>query len=112
MQPHRCPLILGFSVTPNQTYHFEADVFYDVTDVMLEYMDLIGRIEAIRTGRTLDQEIRYELRSVGKQALKLPLTAHGLTRLADCIRWGDMAGCQFAIGFRTVWGQRLGPQII
>lgn len=112
MTVHRCPLILGFSVTPSQTYHFEPDVFYDVTDVMPQYMDLIGRIEAIRTGRTLDQEIRYELHAAGRPGLKLLLTAHGLTRLADVIRWGDMASCPFAIGFRTVWGQRRGPQIV
>ena len=55
MEVHRCPLILGFSVTPIQTYHFEPDVFYDVTDVIREYMDLIGRIEAIRTGRPLEE---------------------------------------------------------
>lgn len=112
MAVHRCPLILGFSVTPHQTYHFEPDIFYDVTDVMPQYLDLIGRIEAIRTGRTLDQEIKYELRSVGRQSLKLSMTAHGLSRLADAVRWGEMAGCQFAIGFRTVWGQRRGPEIV
>ena len=112
MTPHRCPLILGFSVTPVQTYHFEPDVFYDVADVMPQYMDLIGRIEAIRTGRTLEQELRYELRELGKSGLKLPLTTHGLTQLGDLIRWGGMAGCKFAIGFRTVWGQRRGPQIV
>src|SRR5262249_10349223 len=112
MKVYRCPLILGFSVTPHQTYHFEPEIFYDVTDVMPQYMDLIGRIEAIRTGRKLDQEIKYELSSVGKPALKLSLTAHGLTRLADVVRWGDMASCPFAIGFRTVYGRRLGPEIV
>jgi LmbE family N-acetylglucosaminyl deacetylase len=114
MQIHRCPLILAFSVTPIQTYHFEADVFYDVSDVMPAYMDLIGRIEAIRTGRTLTEEIKYELQSVGTrgQGLKLSLTGHGLTRLGDVIRWGDMTGSKFAIGFRTIWGQRRGPAIV
>jgi LmbE family N-acetylglucosaminyl deacetylase len=111
MRQHRCPLILAFSVTPGQTYHFEPDVFYDVTDVMPEYVDLIGRIEAIRTGRPLKQEIKYEFRSVGKEGLNLPLTTHGVIRLADALRWGDMAGCQFAIGFKTVWGQRRGPKL-
>jgi LmbE family N-acetylglucosaminyl deacetylase len=112
MSQHRCPLILGFSVTPGQTYHFDPDVFYDVTDVMPEYMDLIGRIEAIRAGRTLEQVTRHEFRALAKGGFKLPLTAHGVLRLADALRWGDMAGCQFAIGFRTVWGQRRGPQIL
>ena len=50
MRVQRCPLILAYSVTPAQTYHFKPDVFYDVTDVMPAYVDLIGRIEAIRTG--------------------------------------------------------------
>jgi hypothetical protein len=68
-------------------------------------------VEAIRTGRTLEQELRYELRELGKSGLKLPLTAHGLSQLGDLIRWGSMTGCKFAIGFRTVWGQRRGPQI-
>jgi hypothetical protein len=111
MKQHRCPLILAFSVTPGQTYHFEPDVFYDVTDVMPAYLDLIGRIEAIRTGRTLDQEIHYEFRELAHDKRTFPLTAHGVLRLADALRWGDMAGCQFAIGFKTVWGRRLGPSL-
>jgi LmbE family N-acetylglucosaminyl deacetylase len=111
MQAHRCPLILAYSVTPKQTYHFEPDVFYDVSDVMPQYLDLIGRIEAIRTGRTLEQEILGEFRELRREKRTFPLTAHGVTRLADALRWGDMAGCQFAIGFKTVWGQRLGPQL-
>jgi LmbE family N-acetylglucosaminyl deacetylase len=110
MSEHRCPLILAYSITPAQTYHFEPDVFYDVTDVMPEYLDLIARIDAIRTGRPLKQEIRWELRMLaGGPAL--PLTQHGLTRLADAVRWDDMAGCQYAIGFKTVWGQRRGPRL-
>jgi LmbE family N-acetylglucosaminyl deacetylase len=111
MKQHRCPLILAYSVTPGQTYHFEPDVFYDVTDVMPEYMDLIGRIEAIRTGRTLEVETKYEFRALARNGLKLPLTAHGVIRLADALRWGDMTGCQFAVGFKTVWGQRRGPEL-
>jgi hypothetical protein len=34
-----------------------------------------------------------------------------MIRLAEALRWGDMAGCQFAIGFKTVWGERRGPQL-
>lgn len=112
MEVHRCPLILGFSITPVQTYHFEPDIFYDVTDVMPEYLELIGRIEAVRTGRTLDQEIHYEFRTLGRDARTMPLSAHALIRLADAVRWGEITGCKFAIGFKTVWGQRRGPQII
>jgi LmbE family N-acetylglucosaminyl deacetylase len=110
MRQHRCPLILAFSVTPGQTYHFDPDVFYDVTDVMSEYMDLVGRIEAIRTGRTLKQEVHWEFRTLAS-GRTLPLTRHGMIRLADALRWGDMAGCEYAIGFKTVWGNRRGPQL-
>jgi LmbE family N-acetylglucosaminyl deacetylase len=110
MKQYRCPLILAFSVTPAQTYHFEPDVFYDVTDVMPEYVDLIGRIEAIRTGRTLKQEVRWEFRTLAGGPTP-PLTRHGMIRLADALRWGDMAGCQFAVGFKNVWGERRGPQL-
>jgi LmbE family N-acetylglucosaminyl deacetylase len=113
LKTYRCPMILGFAVSPAQTYHFDPDVFYDVTDVMPQYMDLIGRIEAIRTGRTLQQEIRYELRRVaGKPGRNLPLTAHAMTQLAESIRWGEKTGCEFALAFRTVWGQRRGPPIV
>lgn len=111
MSQFRCPLILGFSVTPVQTYHFEPDVFYDVTDVMPEYMNLIGRIEAIRSGVTLEEAIRAEYTTRGRNPMKLPLTAHGVLRLADAVRWGDTTGCPYAVGFRTVWGQRRGAPI-
>ncbi|MBI4621819.1 MAG: hypothetical protein HY736_01200, partial [Verrucomicrobia bacterium] len=39
LTPHRAKLILACGVTPVQTYHFEPDVYYDVSDVMPEYMD-------------------------------------------------------------------------
>jgi hypothetical protein len=81
-----------------------------VTDVMPAYVDLIGRIEAIRTGRTLEQEIRWEFRTLAS-GQTLPLTRYGMIRLADALRWGNMAGCPFAVGFKTVWGERRGPQL-
>lgn len=112
MQPQRCPLILAFGVSPKQTYHFEPDVFYDVTDVMGEYLDLICRIEAVRTGRTLQQEIQWELRMLGREIRTFPLSSHALIRLAEALRWGDMANCRFAIGFKTVWGDRRGPPLL
>jgi LmbE family N-acetylglucosaminyl deacetylase len=104
----RCPLIYAFDVTPSQTYHFEADVYYDVTEVMPAYMDLIARVEAIRTGRTVKEEVHTEVRTRGQT---LQLSAHGLLRFADCVRFGDRTGCPFAIGFRTVWGQRRGEPL-
>jgi LmbE family N-acetylglucosaminyl deacetylase len=108
---HRIPLIYAFNVTPTQTYHFEPDVFYDVTDVMPAYMDLIARVEAIRTGRSLKQEIKYEFKTLSGAGLALALSTHGVVRLGEALRWGNETGCQFAIGLRTVWGQRRGPQL-
>lgn len=112
MRPLRSPLIYAFGVTPVQTYQFEPDVYYDVTDVMPEYMDLISRVEAVRTGRKLEQEIKYEFRTLGAQGKPMPLSAHAVVRLAEALRWGNRAGCQFAIGFRTVWGPRWGQKIV
>ena len=76
-----------------------------MADVMPEYMDLIGRIEAIRTGRPLDQELRYELRQLGKSGLKLPLTTHGLTgRLRP-----DSLGRHGRMQIRRWVSDRVGP---
>jgi len=104
----RCPLIYAFDVTPSQTYHFEADVYYDVTEVMPAYMDLIARVEAIRTGRTVKEEVHTVVRT---RSQTLQLSAHGLLRFADCVRFGNRTGCPFAIGFRTVWGPRRGEPL-
>lgn len=111
MTAHRAPLIYAFGVTPIQTYHFEPDVYYDVTDVMGEYMDLIARVEAIRTGRSVQQEIRHEFKTLAGNGKTLRLSAHGVLRLSEALRWGNQTGCQFAIGFRTVWGERRGPAL-
>ena len=112
MRVQRSPLIYAYGVTPKQTYQFEPDVYYDVTDVMPEYMDLISRVEAVRTGRPLKQEIRYEFRTLAREGKTIPLSAHAVVRLAEALRWGNRAGCQFAVGFRTVWGPRWGQKIV
>jgi LmbE family N-acetylglucosaminyl deacetylase len=109
---HRAEQIYAFNVTPIQTYHFEPDVFYDVTDVMPAYMDLIARVEAIRTGRSLKEEIRYEFKTLSGAAETLALSEHGVVRMGEALRWGNETGCRFAIGLRTVWGQRRGPQLV
>jgi LmbE family N-acetylglucosaminyl deacetylase len=107
----RVPLIYAYDVSPIQTYHFDADVFYDVTDVMPAYMDLLARIDAIRAGQTLEQAVQHEFR-VLRTGQAFRLSGHGLTRLADCIRFGNRTECQFALGFRTVWGRRRGEDLL
>lgn len=109
---HRAEIVYAYGVTPQQTYHFEPDVYYDVTDVMPQYMDLIARVEAIRTGRSLKEEIKWEFKTLAGEGQTLPLSAHGVLRLSEALRWGHRSGCRFAVGFRTVWGERRGPQLI
>jgi LmbE family N-acetylglucosaminyl deacetylase len=109
---HRAPLIYAFNVTPHQTWHFEPDVFYDVGDVMPAYMDLIARVEAIRTGRSLQEELGYELKTRSGAAPTLTMSEHGVVRMGEALRWGNETGCRYAIGLRTVWGQRRGPQLV
>jgi hypothetical protein len=79
---------------------------------MPEYMDLISRVEAVRTGRSLQQEIRYEFRTLAGGGKPIPLSAHAMVRLAETVCWGNRAGCQFATGFRTVWGPKWGQKIV
>jgi LmbE family N-acetylglucosaminyl deacetylase len=109
---HRAEQVFAFNVSPHQTYHFEPDVFYDVSDVMPAYMDLIARVEAVRTGRSLKEEIRYELKTLSGAHATLALSEHGVVRMGEALRWGNETGCRFAIGLRTVWGQRRGPQLV
>ena len=108
----RCPLIYAYSATPHQTYHFDEDVYYDVTDVMPEYMDLIARVEAIRVGVPVSRVIRHEFRPANGAGPTLRLSPDGLIQFAECVRFGNRAGCPYAMGFRTVWGQRRGPTLI
>jgi LmbE family N-acetylglucosaminyl deacetylase len=111
MTHHRCPLIYAFDVTPPQTYHFEPDVYYDVTPVMPDYMELLAGTDSCMSGRPVEEVVQHELRTLGKSPQTLRLSGHGLSRLADCLRFGQRAGCRFALGFRTVWGHRRGENI-
>jgi len=107
----RCPLIYAYDVSPAQTYHFEADVYDDVTDVMPEYMDLLAGTDSCLSGQPVEEMIRYDFFMRGSHPKSIPLSGHGLLRFADCVRFGHRAGCQFALGFRTVWGQRRGENL-
>jgi hypothetical protein len=86
-------------------------VFYDVTEVMSDYMDLLAGTDSCLSGRPVEQVVEHEFRSLGHVPQTLRLSAHGTTRLADCVRNGQRAGCRFALGFRTVWGHRRGESL-
>jgi LmbE family N-acetylglucosaminyl deacetylase len=107
----RCPLIYAYDVTPAQTYHFEADVYYDLTPVMPDYMELIAGTDSCLSGRPVEEVIRHEFRTLGDPGRTLRLSGHGLLRFSDCVRFGQRAQCPFAIGFRTVWGRRRGETL-
>ena len=104
-----CPLVYAFDLTPRQTYAFTPDVFYDVGDVLGEFMDLILAVDACAWRKDEGSSVTAEFRNVGPGNRPIRLSHHGLSRLGDCIRFGDLAGCRFALGFRTVWGDRRGP---
>src|SRR5262249_41226327 len=107
----RCPLIYAYDVSPAQTYHFEADAYYDVTPVMPDFMELIAGADSCLSGRSVEEVIRHELRALGETGYTLRLSGHGLVRMADCLRFGQRAHCPFALGFRTVWGTRRGESL-
>jgi LmbE family N-acetylglucosaminyl deacetylase len=111
-QSRRCPLIYACNITPHQTYHFEPDAYYDVTDVMAEYMELLTSIDSCRAGRPAEEIVHHEFRVLGKHPQTFRLGQHGLLKLADCLRFGDVARCRFAMGFHTVWGKRRGENLI
>ena len=100
------PLIYAYDLTPVQTYHFEPDVYFDVSVVMKPFMELILAVDACANRLTAQKLIAAEFRTTTKPKVNLRLSHHGMLRLADCLRFGDRSGCPFALGFRTVWGRR------
>ena len=111
MHPQRCPLIYAYTVTPGETYHFEPDVYYDVTEVMHDYMELIIGCDSCDLVRPVEEVITHEFRTLGKVPQTIRLSPHGVLKLADCLRFGNSAGCGFAMGFRTIWGLRRGESL-
>lgn len=107
----RCPLIYAYDVSPSQTYRFEPDVYYDITDDLPAYMDLLAGTDSCLSGRPVKDVLEYEFRSLRAAAPAIPLSGHGLSRFADCVRFGQRAGCRYALGFCTVWGQRRGESL-
>lgn len=107
----RCPLIYSYTVTPIQTYHFAPDVYYDVTEVMQDYMALLSHTDSCLSGKPVDEIVNYEFKILGKTPQTLRLTGHGLIKLADCIAQGSCARCLFANGFKTVWGCQRGEKL-
>ncbi len=112
MHEHRCPLIYAFSALPGETYHFEPDVYYDISDAIPDYMELLVGCDACDMVRPIEEVVNYEFRILGKAPQTLRLGPHGAHKLADCLRYGSITGCTFALGFRTVWGRRRGEKLL
>jgi hypothetical protein len=87
-------------------------VYYDVTAVMPEYMELLAGTDSCLSGKPVEDRIRYEFRTLGQRPQTLRLSAHGMSKMTDCLRFGQVARCPFALGFRTVWGKRRGENLI
>jgi|GEM_PF-1733569 len=106
-----CPLVLAYDATPRQTITFTPDVFYDVTDVMPDYMELILKIDSILNRVSAESLVQAQFAMTAPPSAPMRLSAHGKLRLADCLRHGDLGGCPFGQGFRTVWGDKRGPSL-
>ena len=108
-----CPLIYSFDISGRQTYHFEPDAFYDVGHVMGEYMELIWSTCSVYFGWRGDDGLagRFQYAD-GGEPRELKLCVHGLRRFADCIRFGNIARCTYALGFKTVCGKRRGEDLM
>ncbi|MBI3920904.1 MAG: hypothetical protein HY318_05740 [Armatimonadetes bacterium] len=87
--------ISAYDVTAHQTLNFKPDA-------MREYMALIAGTDSCLSGRPVEEVIHYEFRWLEYASDPLRLRGHGLARFADCVRFGDESGCQFALGLRTV----------
>jgi LmbE family N-acetylglucosaminyl deacetylase len=110
LKAERIKRIMAFTITPWQTYHFEADAYFDVGDVMPEYMELLNDVDSAYFGNSPESAMHYEVRDV-RNGRVIRLGAHARTKYADCISHGSRAGCEYAIGFRQVWGKRWGEKM-
>lgn len=106
-----CRNVLAYSTTPRQTYDFSPDVFYDMGDVMSDYLELILAIDAIGQRHSVEELVTSQFSWRDQAESPWRLSEHGRLRLADCLSWGDLAGCRAALGLRTVWGDRRGPSL-
>src|SRR5579862_584851 len=91
----RCPLIYAYTVSPMQTYRFEPDAYYDVGDVMPDFMDMLTHTDSCLSGRPVEEMRLYEFKTLkDEKPMTLRFGGHGLTKLADCIQHGNRADCQ------------------
>jgi hypothetical protein len=67
-------------------------------------MELLAGTDSCLTGRPVEEVVRHELRTLNGPGMTLRLSGHGLSRLADCVRFGRRAQCRYALGFRPVLG--------
>ncbi len=100
----RCPLIYAFTITPWQTYRFEPDSYFDVSDVMPEYMEMLNNLDRIYMGGAdAPMPPLDEFRQPKEGERPIRLGAHALTKFADCIQHGSRGGMKFAIGLKKLW---------
>jgi LmbE family N-acetylglucosaminyl deacetylase len=112
MREQRCPLVYAYTVTPRETYRFEPDVYYDITGTVQEYMELLIGADACDLAQPVEEVVTHEFRTLGKAPQTIRLSPHGVIKLADCLRFGNLTGCRFAMGFRTVWGLQRGQSLL
>jgi len=103
-----CPTIYSFDISPRQTFNFQPDVYFDVTHMIHDYIDLIRSTCNCYFGHDADQapEGRYQFVDDAGTTRQLEMCPHALRRFAECVRAGNIARCRFALGLKTVWAGR------
>lgn len=113
MTVQRCPLIYAWPPFPGTEFPAaqEPDVFYDVTNVMPDWMEMLVGTDCCLSGGTPDKVVRAEFRLLGNASPLMRLGGHGLAVLAEALIHGKRAGCRFAQAYCTVRGERRGPSL-
>lgn len=111
-KPQRCPRVLAYNSTPHQTIRFEPDLYFDVTDVMPKYMELLKGTDYCLQPRPESKLIRYEVKDL-LNGLDLKLGYHGWAKFLQCATWGDGPETKgkYAIGLKTLWGPKDGSPL-
>jgi LmbE family N-acetylglucosaminyl deacetylase len=110
----RCPLIYACAPYLQSQISLlgpEPDVYYDVTNVMPDWMELLVGTDCCLQGATPEQVVQAEYRMLGKVPITIRVSPHGLGAFAQAVRHGGRAGCRFAQGVCTVRGTYRGPDL-
>ena len=106
----RIERVMSYAITPWQTYHFAADVYYDITSEMADYMNLLNELDSAYLRIDMKDVITHEVADLRDPTRNLRLGSHSFTKYAECVQHGNRAGSLYANGFKHLWGPRWGER--